>query len=148
MSFEWSKEEINKILSAVPFEDLPIEEKIFNMAEMGCELSEIAIEVDLTEDELKMKYQTQLKKGRVKGLRELRLAQYVNASIGKSDRMLVHLGKTRLRQLDELIITNKSELDFGTVDLKTLPREELIKILEVKLKELKKQEKQEKKDES
>jgi hypothetical protein len=128
----------NSVLSAIPFDDLGVEAKVFAMARVGAEMNEIAIETGIDAQTLQTEYAEILLKGYSKGHFEIRSAQHNEAIYKGNQTMLKHLGAHRLKQIDELIVKT-SPLDQPVVDLKSLSKAELISLLEKQLQALKKQ---------
>lgn len=129
---------LDAVTSLRPFDELSLEEKLFAMARVGADLNEMAIEVGLSEDELKTTYRELLLRAYSRGHFELRQAQHTEAIYKGNQTMLKHLGASRLKQIDALMASQPDVFTaLDQTDLKKLSKAELILMLEEKLKLLK-----------
>lgn len=126
-------DEKSTIFSSIPFHQRPIENRIAYLAEIGSTFEEMAVEADLTLDELQEKYADLILLSQVRGHKNIRSSQYLSATHAKSDRMLMHLGKHMLRQIDELIVKEDISIDKQKKILSEMSREDLAKAIKDKL---------------
>jgi AraC-like DNA-binding protein len=74
--------------------------KLHELARLGCTLAEMATQVGCSRDTLERRYRQHIEAGRASGDVELRRKQFELALAG-DQRMLVHLGRTRLGQVEK-----------------------------------------------
>jgi hypothetical protein len=132
------------ILSAKPFEQLSLEEKLYAMARVGSELPEISIELEVDIDTLQSKHREVLLRGYTKGAFELRQAMHGEAIYKGNQTMLKHLAAHRLKQIDQLIVTSGGQSPIDLLSSKTnmaaFSKTELIAMLKAELARLEGQE--------
>lgn len=123
----------DRILAAITFEDMCVEEKLYAMSMWGCELDEMAIEVNLTVEALLDAHREVMLSGYNRGQIDIRREQHIVALSrdGKAaGALLKHLGQHRLRQIDSLIVGSWTDsLKTKKTDMKDLSLQEMQDLL-------------------
>jgi len=94
----------------------PSDEKVEQLAMVGCTDAEIADKFLLDEDEITLRYALALRRGRAIGAVALRKAQFVSAVNETSSSLLVWLGKNRLGQCNDPGKKGDGEFEMGIKD--------------------------------
>jgi hypothetical protein len=81
--------------------------KLHELARVGCTLAEMAAVLGCSHDTLERRYRGEIDRGRADGDADLRRKQFELAIAG-DQRMLVHLGRTRLGQIEKVDLNSQA----------------------------------------